>query len=97
MEIFPTPTIMRLLLLFCLLGMELLAAVFLSRRRMTFWAYVGWGLLAAIVPVLGPFLVVLLQPGHAIITPLSARHRRRTRHSKLFRFFRALSSRLTNF
>lgn len=97
MEILLSPTIMRLLLLFCLLGMELLAAVFLSRRRMKFWAYVGWGLLAAIVPVLGPFLVVLLQPGHAAVTSLSARHRRRTRRSKLFRFFQALSSRLPNF
>ncbi len=74
-----SPATIRLLLLLTLLGMELLAAVFLSRRRMTFWQYAAWGMLAVLVPVMGPFLVILLCPGRPMYNPSSARHRRRIR------------------
>jgi len=58
-----SPHLMRLFLLLCLLGMELLAALFLSQRRLPFFAYLGWGLLAVLLPVVGPFLVILHKPG----------------------------------
>jgi hypothetical protein len=38
-----SPDLMRLILLLCLLGMELLAAMYLSQRRMPFLAYLGMG------------------------------------------------------
>ncbi len=58
-----SPHLMRLFLLLCLLGMELQAALFLSQRRLPFLAYLGWGLLAVLLPVVGPFLVILRRPG----------------------------------
>jgi 4-hydroxybenzoate polyprenyltransferase len=54
---------MRLLLILCMTGMALLAAFYLRRREMPHWAYIAWGLLALLVPVLGPFLVILNNPG----------------------------------
>jgi hypothetical protein len=57
---------MRLILLLCLLGMELLAAMYLSQRRMPFLAYLGWGLLAVLLPVVGPFYVILRRPGRRL-------------------------------
>ena len=61
-----SPYLMRLFLLLCLLGMELLAAFFLSQRRLPFLAYLGWGLLAVLLPVMGPFLVILHKPGRRL-------------------------------
>jgi energy-converting hydrogenase Eha subunit H len=55
--------IMRLFLFLCLLGMPLLAAMFLRRRRLSLSAYFGWGLLILLVPLIGPFLVILTRPG----------------------------------
>ena len=58
-----SPDTMRALLVGCMAGMALLAAFYLRRRDMSTWGYIGWGLLALLVPLLGPFLVVLHQPG----------------------------------
>jgi hypothetical protein len=58
-----SPEIMRSLLLLCLLGMTLLAGLFLRGRSLSFSAYLGWGLLTILLPLLGPFLVILLHPG----------------------------------
>jgi hypothetical protein len=60
---------MRLILLFVLLGMELLAAFFLRQRRMPLLTYLGWGLLVVLLPAVGPFLVILSKPGKYVITP----------------------------
>jgi len=54
---------MRILLLVCVLGMALVAAFYLRRRELTIAEYIGWGLLAILLPLLGPFLVILYQPG----------------------------------
>jgi hypothetical protein len=59
---FLSPTVMRVLLVLCLAGMALLAVLFLRRRRLSLAAYVGWGLLAVFLPLIGPFLVILLSP-----------------------------------
>ncbi|MEJ2706745.1 MAG: hypothetical protein P8074_03930 [Anaerolineales bacterium] len=60
---FITPQVMRTLLFVCMIGMAILAAVYLSRRRLSFYDYLAWGLLAILVPVIGPFLVILSRPG----------------------------------
>jgi hypothetical protein len=61
-----TRELMRLLIIVCLVGMALLAVFYLRTRRMTLVAYISWGLLALLVPLLGPFLVILSQPGERI-------------------------------
>ena len=40
-----------------------LALVYLRRRRMSTRAHALWGIFALLVPVLGPFLVIAVQPG----------------------------------
>jgi hypothetical protein len=61
-----SPDIMRFLLLVCLLGMALLAAFYLRERSLSLSEYLRWGLLIVLVPFLGPFLVILMQPGEKI-------------------------------
>jgi hypothetical protein len=58
--------LMRALLVICVLGMALLAALYLRRREMTVAEYIGWGLLAVLLPLLGPFLVILYRPGKRV-------------------------------
>lgn len=57
--------LMRLLLGITAVGMALLGALYLRQRRLTAAAYLGWGLLLLSLPWLGPFLVILLQPGRS--------------------------------
>jgi hypothetical protein len=57
------PDFLRSLLFASILAMAFLSFVFLSRRRMSWGMYLGFGLLAALVPVLGPFTVIALRPG----------------------------------
>ena len=56
-------TTMRILLLLCLLGMQVIGAFYLRQRRLSFFGYLAWGLLAVTIPALGPFLVIILAPG----------------------------------
>jgi hypothetical protein len=58
-----SPQLMRLLLAGCLLGMALLAILSLRRRKLPMAAYIGWGLLAILLPFVVPFVVLLLHPG----------------------------------
>jgi hypothetical protein len=58
-----TASIVRLMLIADLILMALLALVFIRQRRMSWFAYLGWGLLAICVPVIGPFLVISARPG----------------------------------
>lgn len=58
-----SPDTMRSLLLICLLGMATLAAFFLRQRSLSFADYLRWGLLLILLPLLGPFLVILATPG----------------------------------
>ena len=59
-----SPDIMRLLLLLCVVGMAIMAGLFLRERRLSLAAYLGWGLVATLLPLLGPFLVILVRPGN---------------------------------
>ena len=58
-----SPDTLRLSLVICMLGLAILAAFYLRRRKLTFLEYLGWGLLIVFVPLIGPFLVILLRPG----------------------------------
>ncbi len=58
-----TPDVLRALLLLCLAGMALMAALYLRHRKLSLSEYIAWGLLALFIPILGPFLVILSQPG----------------------------------
>jgi hypothetical protein len=71
-----TPGTMRALLIVCMAGMALLAAFYLRRREMSTRAYLAWGLLALLLPLLGPFLVILNHPGYQ----RPSLHRPRVRH-----------------
>lgn len=43
--------------------MVLLAVFYLRRRELSWWAYLAWGLVALLIPILGPFLVIASRPG----------------------------------
>ena len=58
-----TTSVLRTILGIDIVIMALLAIVFLSQRRLEWRAYCAWGLLAVLVPLLGPFLVVVYHPG----------------------------------
>jgi hypothetical protein len=59
-------TILRGLLMAAAIGMTALAVFFLRGRRLSWPAYLFWGLLAVLIPVLGPFVVILARPGRKI-------------------------------
>ncbi len=58
-----TADIIRYLLLVDIVAMAIFALFFLRQRRMNWFAYLGWGLIAVAVPILGPFLVISKRPG----------------------------------
>ena len=58
-----TPDLMRWMLLVGMLSMVILAAFYLRQRKLSTLAYTAWGLIAILVPIIGPFLVIWLQPG----------------------------------
>ncbi len=58
-----TAEYLRTLLIAFLVIMYLLAILYLRRRKLSPGAYILWGLLALILPALGPFLVILAKPG----------------------------------
>ena len=58
-----TPEFMRAFLVTGLMAMALLALVYLRQRRLSTSEYLLWGLLAVMVPLLGPFLVIWSRPG----------------------------------
>jgi hypothetical protein len=55
--------LMRALLLIDIIGLALLAIFYLRRRPISALAFLAWGLLAVLVPILGPFLVIAAHPG----------------------------------
>ncbi|RPI31376.1 MAG: hypothetical protein EHM70_11670 [Chloroflexota bacterium] len=63
------PEVMRVFLVLCLFGMALLGILFLRRRNLPFWSYVGWSFLVIFLPVVGPFLAILIKPGQKQLPP----------------------------
>lgn len=78
-----SPDIMRAMLFLTLLGMALLAGIYLRTRRLSPSAYLGYGLVILLLPILGPFWVILSRPG-AAHPRLSARERRLRRERSPF-------------
>jgi hypothetical protein len=58
-----TASVIRTILVIDIIAMALFALVYLRQRRMNATAYWCWGILALIIPVLGPFLVIANRPG----------------------------------
>ncbi|MDW8227595.1 MAG: hypothetical protein RMJ60_07335 [Anaerolineales bacterium] len=57
-----TITSMRLLLVIFLFAMYVLALVYLRRRPLTRAEFACWALFALLLPLLGPFLVLIMRP-----------------------------------
>jgi hypothetical protein len=58
-----SPAFLRVSLVVCMLGMALIAALYLRGRKLTWWEYLAWGLFLLLVPIFGPFLTILYRPG----------------------------------
>jgi hypothetical protein len=54
---------MHSLLLVCMLTLAILAVFCLRQRKVTHLAYVYLGLIAILVPIIGPFVVIWMKPG----------------------------------
>ncbi len=76
-----SPVFMRAFLLTGLVSMLALAIVFLTKRKLPVPSVIGWGALAVLVPLVGPFLVILAHPGGRLsrLTRLERRRLRRLR------------------
>ena len=58
-----SPAFLRLCLVLCLVGMAVIAALYLRGRKLTWWEYLAWGLFMLLVPIFGPFVTILYRPG----------------------------------
>lgn len=58
-----SPESMRVLLIISMLGVALIAALYLRRRRLPLTGYLWWGALLLFLPILGPLLVIAAAPG----------------------------------
>jgi hypothetical protein len=59
----PANGIIRVLIILDVISMALLAIFYLRKRRLTWWKFFGWGLLALMLPLVGPFIVIFIRPG----------------------------------
>lgn len=60
---------LQIVLVAFLFIMYLLAMFYLRRRSLTPRQFLLWGLLALLVPLLGPFLVIASRPGRPLPSP----------------------------
>jgi hypothetical protein len=58
-----TTDTIRFLMIGCFIAMYALSMFYLRRRQLSWSAYALWGILALLVPALGPFLVIMARPG----------------------------------
>ena len=58
-----TAAVVRTVLIVDMVGMALLALIYLRQRRMDWTTFCFWGFLSIAIPVLGPFLVIANRPG----------------------------------
>ena len=61
----PFPEILIALLIACMIGEVILAAMYLRTRSLSMSEYLGWVLVIVLVPLLGPFLAIATRPGQA--------------------------------
>ena len=57
------PNVMLVALGIFIVTMAFLGISYLRRRELETWEYIAWGILAVMVPVLGPFIVIASRPG----------------------------------
>ena len=65
-----SPDLMRSLLLVCMLTLAILAICYLRQRELTQPAYFFWGLIAILIPIIGPFVVIWMKPGEQLFQSL---------------------------
>ena len=65
-----SPDLMRSLLLVCMLTLAILSIYYLRQRDLTHLAYFFWGLIAILVPIIGPFVVIWRNPGEQLFQSL---------------------------
>ena len=58
-----TTDTLQLLLVVYFLAMSFLAAFYLRRRNLSLLEYTAWGIIAILLPAVGPFLVIWMRPG----------------------------------
>jgi hypothetical protein len=60
-------------------AMFLITFFYLRQRRLFWWEFLLWGMLALCLPILGPFMVIASQPGKRAVHPAwrNARMQRR--------------------
>ena len=58
-----TGEVLRFMLYIDLFGMLILAVLFLRQRQLSTLGYVCWGIVALLVPVVGPYFVIAYRPG----------------------------------
>ena len=58
-----TADTLQLMLVVYFLAMSLLAAFYLRSRKLSLLEYAAWGLIAILLPGIGPFLVIWMHPG----------------------------------
>jgi hypothetical protein len=74
-----SPEIVLALLMVCMIGEAVLAALYLSTRSLSIPECLGWCLVIVLVPLLGPFLAIAIRPGQALQSTRGGRaasHRR---------------------
>jgi hypothetical protein len=54
---------LQLMLVIYFLAMSLLAAFYLRGRALSLLEYTAWGIIAILLPGVGPFLVIWMHPG----------------------------------
>ena len=57
------PEILLALLVACMIGEAILAALYLRTRSLSMSEYLGWALVIVFIPLLGPFLAIATRPG----------------------------------
>jgi hypothetical protein len=58
--------VLRVLIYVELFGMLLVAILYLRQRKLSTLAYVLWGVFALLLPVVGPYLVIVARPGEPV-------------------------------
>ena len=60
------PEILLTLLIACMIGEAILAALYLRTRSLSLSEFWGWALVIVLIPLLGPFLAIAVRPGQAL-------------------------------
>ena len=58
-----TAEILNLALYIVIICLAFLGIFYLRGRQLSWQGYIFWGMLAVLIPVLGPFIVILSRPG----------------------------------